>query len=68
MRPVHIVSKLATLGLALLLAAPAQAQNRIDPDYTAPPPVDDKRPNETTWTYLKKIIDARSGEQEVSRH
>ncbi len=27
------------------------------PDYAAPPPVDDDRPNETSWTYMKKIID-----------
>jgi len=29
------------------------------PEYTAPPPVDDARPNETSWTYMKKIIDSR---------
>lgn len=33
------------------------------PDYTAAPPVDDQRPNETSWTYMKKIIDARNAEQ-----
>jgi len=27
------------------------------PEYVAPPPVDDNRPNETSWTYMKKIID-----------
>ena len=27
------------------------------PAYVAPPPVDDTRPNETSWTYMKKIID-----------
>lgn len=26
------------------------------PDYTQPPPVDDDRPNETSWTYFKKIL------------
>lgn len=26
------------------------------PDYVAPPPVDDDRPNETSWTYFKKIL------------
>ncbi|MBC6428142.1 MAG: DUF1838 family protein [Cellvibrionales bacterium] len=31
------------------------------PEYTAPPPTDDKRPNETSWTYMKKIIDKRGG-------
>jgi len=33
------------------------------PEYTAPPPVDDQRPNETSWTYMKKIIDARNAER-----
>jgi len=28
------------------------------PTYTAPPPGDDARPNETTWTVFKKRIDA----------
>lgn len=28
------------------------------PAYTAPPPTDDTRPNETTWTVFKKKIDA----------
>ena len=27
------------------------------PEYAAPPPVDDARPNETSWTYFRKIID-----------
>ena len=29
------------------------------PAYRNPPPLDDQRPNETSWTYFKKIIDAR---------
>jgi len=28
------------------------------PDYVAPPPLDDARPNETSWTYFKKVFDA----------
>jgi hypothetical protein len=28
------------------------------PAYTAPPPIDDKRPNETSWTYFKKKVPA----------
>ncbi|MEM1411815.1 MAG: DUF1838 family protein [Pseudomonadota bacterium] len=32
------------------------------PEYTAPPPVDDTRPNETSWTFMKKILDEREGE------
>jgi hypothetical protein len=36
------------------------------PAYTAPPPGDDARPNETTWTVFKKLIDeqrAKAGEK-----
>jgi hypothetical protein len=29
------------------------------PDYRTPPPVDDTRPNETSWTYFKKKIDEK---------
>jgi len=29
------------------------------PGYVAPPPLDDPRRNETSWTYMKKIIDSR---------
>jgi hypothetical protein len=29
------------------------------PDYTVPPPTDDKRPNETSWTVFKDHIDAK---------
>ncbi len=28
------------------------------PEYQEPPPLDDPRPNETSWTYFKKVIDA----------
>jgi hypothetical protein len=28
------------------------------PDYVAPPPLDDARPNETSWTYFRKVFDA----------
>jgi len=31
------------------------------PAYTAPPPGDDARPNETTWTVFKKKVDAKRG-------
>ena len=31
------------------------------PAYTAPPPADDARPNETTWTVFKKAVDAKKG-------
>jgi hypothetical protein len=29
------------------------------PEYTVPPPGDDARPNETSWTYFKKRADAK---------
>lgn len=29
------------------------------PIYRAPPPLDDSRPNETTWTVVKKAVDAK---------
>jgi len=29
------------------------------PTYKAPPPLDDPRPNETSWTVFKKFIDAQ---------
>jgi hypothetical protein len=32
------------------------------PEYAAPPPLDDKRPNETSWTYFKKKADAMRAE------
>jgi hypothetical protein len=38
------------------------------PKYTAPPPLDDTRRNETSWTYMKKIIDSRGEEKPKSSH
>tara|TARA_R110002110_G_scaffold415765_3_gene655269 strand:- start:32899 stop:33810 length:912 start_codon:yes stop_codon:yes gene_type:complete len=35
------------------------------PEYTNAPPVDDDRPNETSWTFFKKVLDQRA-EQEKS--
>ena len=29
------------------------------PEYTSPPPGDDTRPNETSWTYFRKYIDGQ---------
>ncbi|MEE4184255.1 MAG: DUF1838 family protein [Gammaproteobacteria bacterium] len=28
------------------------------PEYTQPPPLDDDRPNETSWTYFKKMVES----------
>ena len=42
---------------------PALMQDEIRsnyPDYTAPPPGDDIRPSETSWTYFKKYIDNKN--------
>ena len=41
------------------------------PDYTNAPPLDDTRPNETSWTYFKKVFDARAdagGEKKGGGH
>jgi hypothetical protein len=32
------------------------------PAYSAPPPLDDARPNETSWTYFKKKLDEKKKE------
>jgi hypothetical protein len=42
------------------LSATMKAEiDRNFPEYRSPPPLDDQRPNETSWTYFKKKIDAR---------
>jgi hypothetical protein len=33
------------------------------PEYDRPPPLDDARPNVTSWSYFKQIIDARRAEE-----
>ena len=38
------------------------------PEYVAPPPVDDPRRNETSWTYMKKVIDGRESEESSHSH
>lgn len=32
------------------------------PEYLSPPPTDDSRPNETSWTFFKKKLDARAAD------
>jgi hypothetical protein len=32
------------------------------PQYAAPPPLDDRRPNETSWEVFKKRMEARAKE------
>ena len=34
------------------------------PEYTEAPPLDDARPNDTTWTITKRAIDARRSQEE----
>jgi hypothetical protein len=29
------------------------------PDYAQPPPLNDERRNETSWTFFKKVLDAQ---------
>jgi hypothetical protein len=42
------------------LSEPLRTEIRSNyPTYLTPPPIDDARPNETSWTYIKKIIDQR---------
>jgi hypothetical protein len=36
------------------------------PEYAEPPPLDDRRPNETSWTYFKKWVDAKRSETETA--
>jgi len=36
------------------------------PAYRTPPPADDDRPNETSWTYMKKIIDNRAQKEKTN--
>jgi hypothetical protein len=36
------------------------------PEYTTPPPVDDTRPNETSWTYFRKLMEERGGPEQGS--
>lgn len=43
-------------------ALPPSLREEIDrayPAWRSPPPLDDSRPNETTWTYFKRMLDSR---------
>jgi hypothetical protein len=37
------------------------------PEYRTPPPLDDDRPNETSWTYFKKQIDAKRAKEPAKK-
>lgn len=38
------------------------------PVYLEPPPLDDARPNETSWTYFRKVIEARRAAGAAARN
>ncbi len=38
------------------------------PEYTAPPALNDTRRNETSWTFMKKIIDQRTEQSSEHKH
>jgi hypothetical protein len=61
-RPGLMVFNASGHKLASFTQLPQVLQDEIRksyPAYVAPPPVDDARENETSWTYLKKMIDAK---------
>jgi len=37
------------------------------PEYTDPPPLEDERENETSWTYFKKLMEKRGGPEPLKR-
>ena len=37
------------------------------PEYVKPPPVDDNRTNETSWTYFKRTIKEKGGPEKIKR-
>ena len=48
-------------GVAALPAGMRSAIEARFPTFLEPPPVDDQRPNETSWTYFKKMLPAPEG-------
>jgi hypothetical protein len=57
-RPGYIYFHTAGRKLARAEDMPAALRAEIQanyPAYVAPPPLDDERPNETSWTYFKKV-------------
>ena len=69
-----LLTLLGTLALAMAVGAAANAGYwEVTYDLTGstltttsplPPPLDDPRPNETSWTYFKKVVegDTSAGE------
>lgn len=61
-RPGMLVFTTVGKKLNTMASLPAVMQNEIKtnyPSYTSPPPVDDARPNETSWTAFKKETERR---------
>jgi hypothetical protein len=49
------------------LSEPLRSEIRDNyPTYLAPPPLDDARPNETSWTYFRKVVEARRATQSAA--
>ncbi len=61
-RPGMLIFVTSGKRLASIEKLPARLKNEIrrsHPLYFSPPPLDDARPNETSWTYYKKKIEGR---------
>ncbi len=59
----HTAGKRAEKGYAELPEPLASELKKNYPIYLAPPPLDDTRPNETTWTVVKKAVDKKRAEE-----
>ena len=51
-------------------ALPDVLKNEINaryPEFKTPPPLDDARPNETSWTYFKKVMEKKKTQSPVQK-
>jgi hypothetical protein len=65
-RPGQLIFHAAGLRLKRWEDLPDVIKREIEanyPAYKAPPPLDDTRPNETSWTYFKKVLDAKRNQR-----
>jgi hypothetical protein len=61
-RPGQLIFHAAGMRLKRWEDLPDMMKQEIEasyPIYRTPPPLDDARPNETSWTYFKKHIEAK---------
>lgn len=61
-RPGMLIFVTSGKRLASIEKLPVRLKNEIrrsHPLYLSPPPLDDARPNETSWTYFKKTMEGR---------